>query len=451
MELKIKSYLSGKDPIKKTPKGTKYRFFNFKRKSNGHFVGAGVAFFFNDYGDTASYTKLIYRLNDKNKFSSRRITYVLRIKNGRLIIKRVRPGSYWRNVSNNPTGLDFLVPNKKKDSFKNSTGPRDRFRKILIQWCLKNGLTVSAKQRKMSFHKLMLTLCYPEVIYFLDAFKTDNGLVESLPSAISSNLRGIKGLNHGLDRLIGFHGKKLKSILSEAGGWDQKIALARVFKGIVSNDDILKILSNRNIVRHNLIKHIKKARYFFRNYSRETIMSWLSDENLRHYYITDTFCAYYDNHKDKKVESKIVLPDTNNITDIHNIVTAEARRIALNRHHKPVAYTKITDKNKQFIATIDNLGIYLPSSDQELINASATLNNCLSGYTRLHGKNQLILLVNRDGQLTYAISLILNDECYSLSQFYGKHNTRPDEVDSIKVKEFLKQRGVVVRTQNFTI
>lgn len=59
---KIKSLLSGKNPIKHTPKGIKYRFFHVKKrfKDLKKFNGRGFCFFFGDYGNKACFENLKY-------------------------------------------------------------------------------------------------------------------------------------------------------------------------------------------------------------------------------------------------------------------------------------------------------------------------------------------------------------------------------------------------------
>jgi hypothetical protein len=85
-------------------------------------------------------------------------------------------------------------------------------------------------------------------------------------------------------------------------------SLCKSVKGFVSNDDILNDTINANV---NYIGNIKKARYFYSNYKRDTIVNWLK---MVTWELTDTIDQYYDNHKNNP-NNKIILPDSNNITD----------------------------------------------------------------------------------------------------------------------------------------
>src|SRR5574343_1823768 len=69
--LKINHLLSGKNPIKKTPKGYRYKFFHVKRRNKytKKFNGRGFVFFFYDFGNKACFNNFKYDSNGDGKFS----------------------------------------------------------------------------------------------------------------------------------------------------------------------------------------------------------------------------------------------------------------------------------------------------------------------------------------------------------------------------------------------
>jgi hypothetical protein len=191
----IKSYLSGKNPIKETPKGFRYKFFNKKKKFKDKIFKSGDICFFSDYGDKACYNSFKYRLNcgKFEKIQNRETIIWFRIKNNRLVInKGVGPQN--RTISNDPNYLIHSCYSKVID----------RLKPFLISWLRKNNFKIKRKWLKYEFKQFILVLCYPEIEYLFDV-----GLkFDKIPGFLAKDLKGVKGYNHILDRVFGFHGKK---------------------------------------------------------------------------------------------------------------------------------------------------------------------------------------------------------------------------------------------------
>jgi hypothetical protein len=273
--------------------------------------------------------------------------------------------------------------------------------------------------------------------------------VAGLPSNLSSNIRGIKGLNHGLDRFCGFHGKRLKELFKNSPlSFYKKLSVAKTLKGLITNDDMLTFLSN-SIISTRFPDHHKITRYFLKNYGRDTIMNWLT-HGANMDLISDTSKQYYKNHKENP-ENKITLPNSNNLTEIHDIITGNVRRLELSKTHKNIDYTEVNKKFNKYEFVIDSLTVRAPKDSQELIDISCSLSNCLSAYTNWHGYDGVILFVEEDNSVKYAISI---NNSQTLEQFYGKYNQLPEKQDYNKIinhldsKNLIKDNRIKTRMEN---
>lgn len=447
---RIKSLLSGKNPIKKTTKGYRYRFLNIKRrhKDTKKFNGRGFCMFFGDYGYRACFEKLTYDFMGEKTFNaySTQKTWFKIIKNRMYIsnnsanrqINGVRQA--YKLISNNPSKISFAAGGRENKA-------QDTLKVFLLKWAKKNGIKIKNKWYKYDFKNVCFFLCYPEFEYFLD-FNSDflKIINQSIPSIISSKFNGIKGLNHGLDRFCGFHGKKLKSLL-KTSNFVSKLATAKTVKNLVTNDDILALLENNIIFADN-----KRTRYFLKNYGRDTIMNWLNPPNdnptvrgLRHHNLTllkDASDQYFKNHEDNP-DNKIVLPDSNNLEDIHNIITRNYRRIEQRKiveAEEKIDYSEKLKEYSKFEFKAGDLEVVLPKTPQEIINYSSELNNCLTGYTHFHTKQGLILIVKSENKTKYAVSIRFPN---TLEQFYGNYNTKPDLNDYKLIVDYLRNNGMI--------
>lgn len=427
-ELKgIKKLLSGEKNIKLTPKGIRYKFFHYKKRNRDRkFMGRGQVSFFYDFGARAMFASLKYDLVDKKFEKSRASKNIwFKIVKNRMVIsdssgRRENDGAQsYKIISNNPGKIDFSAGKKP-------TKQNDKLKILLLKWAAKNGVQVNKKWYKYSFINVCFLLCYPEYEFFLDFKKISN--TTSIQSCLSSHFRGIKGLNHGLDRFCGFHGKKLKSILLEKT--DTKflffLETCKTLKGLVTSDDLLSLKD------HIFTGNFKQNRYFLKNFGRETIMNWLTDDNS--YLLRDSASQYYKNHKENP-ENKISLPNSNNLRDIHNIITTNYRKLELLKTNKLIDYSKVNEKYKDYEFEVDGLKVRLPKNSQELIITSENLSNCLSGYINQHGYGLIILLINDK----YAISI----RGTTLEQFYGKYNELPDQNDYKKVVDYLREKDMI--------
>lgn len=425
-ELKgIKKLLSGEKNIKLTPKGIRYKFFHHKKRNRDKkFMGRGQVSFFYDFGARARFTSLKYDLIGQ-KFEKSRASKDIwfKIVKDRMVISdnssRRGNGQQYKIISNNPAKIDFSAGKK-------TTKQDNKLKILLLKWAAKNGVQVNRKWYKYSFFNVCFLLCYPEYEFFLDFKKIST--ITSIQPCLSSHFRGIKGLNHGLDRFCGFHGKKLKSILLEKN--DVKflffLETCKTLKGLVTSDDLLSLKD------YIFLGGFKSNRYFLKNFGRETIMNWLTDDNS--YLLRDAAAQYYKNHKENP-ENKISLPNGNNIQEIHDVITRNYRRLELQKTNKLIDYGEINEKYKDYEFEIDGLNVRLPKDSQELIDASGILNNCLTGYTHQHGHGLIILLINDK----YAISI----RGKTLEQFYGKHNGLPDQNDYKKVVDYLREKDMI--------
>jgi len=431
----IKSYLSGKNPIKETPKGFRYKFYQIKKryKTTKAFCGQGKAFFFYDFGSYGSLNYLKYSSVNNGFQKDRTETIWFRIKNNKLQISK-GTGTAKRIISNNPSKIGLYFDERVLNSF----------RPILIKWLKRNGIKIkkSYYSKKLPFQTFLLFVCYPEFEYLNDFINiprrdSSSGLM-GLDSEITKRLKDAKGINHILDRVFGFHGKKLKKYLNSCCALSNVydcFLTGIVFKNLVTNDDIQRIIENFRLYDINVGysgSGIKILRYFFKNYNRETLLNWVFGPDTRQ--IWDTALQYYHNHKENP-NNKMVLPDSNNIEDIHNIVTGNFRRLA-------VVQEKIDYKDtlKRFDSlnglVVNDLTIIVPQSSDEIISYSNDLGNCLSGYVSWHGKNGVILGVFQDNKIKYAISV---NNSKAIEQFYGKHNRLPELRDYDLVLGKLKE------------
>lgn len=432
-QLKINNLLSGKNPIKKTPKGYRYKFFHVKRrnKDTKKFNGRGFVFFFYDFGDKACFNNFKYDSNGDGKFSPQN--------NNKTWIKITGDRIQFSNSSgnrNDATNQYKIISNQP--SFNFAAGGRknkadEKFKKIFIKWVEKNGIKVKRKFRSLPLHNLCLFLSYPELEYIYD-FKNDKKSFFYIPSIISSRIHGVKGINHIFDRFCGFHGKSLKKELQSNDNILAALAACKIFKGLISNDDMKYVFDINSKLFIKLTNRIYKSyRYFLKNYSRETIVNWLKSDRLS--LLHDTVNQYYENHI-RYPNNRIVLPNSNNLEEIHNIVSRNNRRIIENRTSN-TDFTEINKKYSNFEFKTTNFEVVLPKNGQELIDTSYELSNCLSGYIDFHGKHGLILIVKSNNITKYAISINFPN---TLQQFYGGYNKIPKLEDYNEVVGILRKQ-----------
>jgi hypothetical protein len=440
----IKSLLSGSKPIKYTPKGVRYTFFQDKSfiHSRKGYGGKGKISFFSDFGNKACFTDVRYNKIDNKLLTSDFAKYWFKVKNNRMYIS---DSSGFRNnergykiISGSPTKIKFNIYGGKRN-----LKPDIRLKSFLIKWAAENGVNLPIKYKDEGLYTVCLLLCYPELTYFIDFCKKSPTF---LSSVITSDLRGIKGLNHGLDRLCGFHGKKLKEYLlkgSENSNYRfySCLAFCKMVKNLIRDDDILSLFEQDGEgwvwVDGLELKDYKYIRYLIKNYPRDSITNWFSRYQNRHY-LVDAAKQLYINHQSP--ENKIAIPKTNNLREIHDIITGNVRRMAMSGNYRKIDYEKINKEYKDYEFNLDELKIRLPINSEDLISSSGILSNCLSGYISWHGKDGIILLVEKEG-LEYAIAIGRQKD---LQQFYGKHNAPPDKEDYLKVTNYLISKKLIL-------
>jgi len=207
----IKSYLSGTKNIRETPKGNSYKIFN---KTSTKQAISGRAAFFNDYGDKAQVIGLKYTKGLGGKYNhNTEINLWLKIVNNKLRFSTILNGNY-RIISNRVMSKLYHTNPVFAQNFKG----------FLIKWCNRNGLQVKKKYYKYNLCKLLNVLCYPALEYIFDVRKDCQGF-QKIDSLLTKKLGPAAGLNEVLDRIFGFHGKKLKKVLLETknlDGWLKK-------------------------------------------------------------------------------------------------------------------------------------------------------------------------------------------------------------------------------------
>ena len=98
---RISSLLTGKDPIRETPKGFRYKIYNKKTRNPKDLKKCtkGRVCFFSDYGPRANIQALEYSYGVSHKKHSLAGETWLQIKNNRLVITKRSPGRFPGAVS----------------------------------------------------------------------------------------------------------------------------------------------------------------------------------------------------------------------------------------------------------------------------------------------------------------------------------------------------------------
>ena len=414
----VKSIVSGKNPIQLKPKSVKYCIFKCGTGNQAYYRNF---IYFIDCGDKCIVTFFSFRSNYQNKKVD---IYLFKIKYDRLIAYRLEHNRVV-NVSGKVVRLL-----KNKSLMQNKRSGYSRIEKMLKKWCARHNLGNKKSQ--------LIDLLYPDARKVLDVLP-----LEILQGTISTALIKCKGYDHFLDRIFGFHGKKLKEILqshkskiSQDFVLNSSLIIGKGLKGIVSPDGILEILSCKNFTYLGGLKP-QAMRSFFRNFSEKSIRNWFSRDRLME--LRDSIYQYYEWNSNKENEIKITLPDSNDINEIHDAVSRDYNRLVQIKSMQPIDYVDNLKKlNWQDIINSD-YEIYAPTTSNEIINAGSELSNCLASYTRSHTKHDLILLVKKQNILKYAIQYNLQSK--NIYQFYGKHNSIPDDSDKLAVLNLLTEKN----------
>jgi hypothetical protein len=424
----IKSILSGDNAISFTEKSVKYKIF--------HKIGArsaskkGCVYYFIDSGDICNLTKYSYNLADKTKKTE---IIWFRISKNRLIASTGNFAAK-RNISNR-LGLKLqnfcAVSNGSK-----ILNCRNKVEKLLKKWCARHKLGNSKSK--------LIDIVYPNSNNVFDCLKQMSPDLD-VPSFISRELIGCKGYNQFLNRMAGFHGKKLKKILSAAGHPEKILALAKIVKNLISESSFYDLIENDNSVSdfiypglHHTHKEIMSFRYFLRNFSEKTICKFLKD-SCSQFFLKDTCFQYFYWNADKSNEVKIILPEnSNDLKHIHDSVSRDYNRLSRIKKETPIDYEKNLNKLKWSDIQNDKYRIYAPKTLVDLINAGTSLSNCLASYKNHHTQRSLILLVEKKGKLSFAIEKDFNNQ---IIQFVAKSNQPPQPEEKQEILSLLKLKA----------
>jgi hypothetical protein len=122
-------------------------------------------------------------------------------------------------------------------------------------------------------------------------------------------------------------------------------------------------------------------------------------------------------------EPEYKIPNAKTLTELHNKVAVEDRRIRAKLSNKPIEYNeRFLELEKMEIG--EGIGLSLPRRTADLGEWGKELNNCIASYADRAARGDIILIgVFVGHSIDYAIEM--HPETGYVNQFYGKGNSQP--------------------------
>jgi hypothetical protein len=303
-----------------------------------------------------------------------------------------------------------------------------QFKKYLLLWLSRQGKKVPRKHRKLNLNQLILVLAYPGIEYLWD-FIPDRPICYLHPF-YSNCFKNANGINHILKRISGTSGKTVKNFLK-----DKKISpyvvflYCRLFKGILPLESIAKIINENKDFSHYRLFLTKKTRAFFKKFHKDTILKFLNNKDYDNI-LYDTLFQY------NKYKSSIILPESNNIREIHDDMARQIRCL----QHKNVIFRSEQIQKALKGLEIGSLRFEVPTDSEKLLEYGKKMSNCIYTYKDQVANGSVIILGIYDkDELKYNISIKNN----KIQQFYGKYNRDPNPDDKAKVLNTLFEKKLL--------
>jgi hypothetical protein len=194
-----------------------------------------------------------------------------------------------------------------------------------------------------------------------------------------------------------------------------------------------------NVFKHlyNILKYIDKRKlynYLFKNFNSNNLII-VTDINK--------MCL-----KLKENGNNIDIDGYKSIKEIHDDIYHQYRNMNIAKYE----FDKVCFDNDSYEYESGSYRIEIPCNTDKLIEYSTKLKNCISSYNRkFHNLNCVLLAVYVDNVLKYNIELVKNDkDNYTLKQFLGIKNNKPDKKDLLVVTNILKDLEIKTKNQPIT-
>jgi hypothetical protein len=210
------------------------------------------------------------------------------------------------------------------------------------------------------------------------------------------------------------------------------LKLGVLLKGLLSFDEIIKVIDSAPIKPYTGPIWVKDFRSLMRNYSSKRILSIVMRGDTG-YIVSDTI-GMWRQHK-----TRLILPEKpKSFSELHDNFSQQIYKL------KSVDFDLyIREDYKRIDGTvIEDMTIVVPKTAHQLIDWGRTLSNCMGSYSeRVNEKRVCLLGILKGGELTYAISI--ENKC--ITQFKAKFNDEALDEDKVKVERFLEGNAIIVK------
>lgn len=379
----------------------------------------GINTYFIDFGSKC----IIY--DYKYSFNPNQITvsnkFLFYVKNKRLVIKKYLPGEKFSRYESMCTPV-----------YNGHT------KTLLYSWLRRNGFVFKKKFQKYHAKYQILSFVYPELENIFDAFPLRNKkytTFNSIGSNITKFLIKKRGIDKFLKLCVGNKGKLVKRILSDPHYKHNiffTIECFNLLKNILSTEEIIEILPKAPFFEYTWTFRNKKneIRKFLKQYEKNTIKNWLCNKDVVR--LVDTIDIY------KRHSKELIIPNTNNIKEIHDSFAAQERKIK----DKPISFDR-TYKKYEYLDNVsfDSFKIEVPKDSEKLRCYGENMHHCIFGYKEAMQQGKLLLLgIYKDNELKYNAAIFPTGE---LQQLRGKFNANPDPNDEITIIGKLKELKIL--------